>query len=214
MLYQIENIKKSYQANGECIEVLKGISFSVDYGERVAIVGPSGSGKSTLLNILGAMDCCDDGQLLLEGEDISHWKEKQLTKLRLEKFGFIFQAYHLISSLSVYDNVMVPLLAKGKSDKEKIESICTELGLEERMQHYPHQLSGGEQQRCAIARAIVGNPKILFADEATGNLDEKNSQNIMELLSRLAQEKNMGLIYVTHDLSLLEYADKVIELKR
>lgn len=213
MFYEIKNIKKSYKSGENLQEVLKGISFFVNEGERIAITGPSGCGKSTLLNIMGGIDKADSGELVFEGEYIEKLSEKKLTKLRLDKFGFVFQAYHLISTLTVEENIMVPILAKDiDADEEDVLQICKEIGLEDKIKKYPHQLSGGERQRVAVARAVISKPKIIFADEATGNLDEENSIQVMDVLSELAVKHKISLIFVTHDNSLLKYADRVINL--
>lgn len=212
-MYMIENITKSYGKGENRVEVLKGVSLRIEQGERVAIIGPSGCGKSTLLNIMGTMDVCDTGRLVWKGEEITQKDRAERAGLRLRSFGFIFQAYHLISSLTVADNILVPVLARGETaDYGEVEKLCARLGLQDRMWHYPHQLSGGEKQRTAIARAVIGEPDILFADEATGNLDESNSAMIMQMLRNLSEEKEISLVYVTHDLSLLSYADRVVRL--
>lgn len=212
-MYQLENIQKSYGAGESRVEVLKGVSLDIGEGERVAIVGPSGCGKSTLLNIMGTIDTCDEGRLLWKGEDITGYDNNARAKLRQKSFGFIFQAYHLISALTVADNILVPVLARGEeADYARVEELCGRLGIANRMWHYPHQLSGGEKQRAAIARAIICEPDIIFSDEATGNLDEDNSFRIMELLKTLSEEKGISLVCVTHDSALLPYADRVLRL--
>ncbi len=210
MLLKAENISKSFYLGDNEIKVLDNIDFSVDEGEKVAVLGPSGTGKSTLLNVLSGLTKCDSGKLFFEGKEMSAMKASKLTDLRLNSFGFIFQAYHLISTLTVSDNILVPVLAKKqKPDMERIKDICEILNLSHRMNHLPHQLSGGEMQRVAIARAIVGTPRIIFSDEATGNLDEENSRSVMELLNRCCEEYGIALVYVTHDESLTRYADSV-----
>lgn len=210
MLLKAENISKSFYLGDNEIKVLDNINFSVDEGEKVAVLGPSGTGKSTLLNVLSGLTKCDSGKLFFEEKEMSAMNASGLTALRLNSFGFIFQAYHLISTLTVSDNILVPVLAKKqKPDMERIEDICEKLNLSHRMNHLPHQLSGGEMQRVAIARAIIGTPRIIFSDEATGNLDEENSRNVMELLNRCCEEYGIALVYVTHDESLTRYADSV-----
>lgn len=214
MLYKIENISKSYRCGQDDIRVLEKISLNVESGERIAVVGPSGSGKSTLLNIIGTVDKADEGRLIFQDKDITDWNNNQLAELRLNKFGFVFQAYHLVDSLTVGENIMLPLLARGINDASRVRALCDELGIEEYIERYPYQLSGGEQQRTAIARALIGEPAIVLADEATGNLDTNNSMNIMQMLSNLVEKRNIGLVFVTHDMSLIKYADRVVELKR
>lgn len=214
MLYKIENVKKSYNDGEDIQSVLRGVSFDINEGEIIAIIGPSGCGKSTLLNLIGGIDKADEGKMLFENDDITKYNEKKLTKLRLNNFGFVFQSYHLISSLTVRENIMVPILAKGLTpSEEEITKICEEVNIDSKMYRYPHQLSGGERQRVAVARAIASKPKIIFADEATGNLDESNSINVMESLTEMAKKYNISVVFVTHDASMLKYADRVISLK-
>ena len=210
MLISAKKITKNFHLGDDEICVLNDIDISVDVGEKIAILGPSGSGKSTLLNTLSGLTRCTSGSILFQGIDITEMDDSTLTALRLNNFGFIFQSYHLISTLTVLDNILVPVLAK----KEKIEmkvvtDVCSKLNLLHRTSHYPHQLSGGEMQRVAIARAIVSMPKVIFSDEATGNLDDENSHVVMELLNQCCAEYNIALLYVTHDESLVKYADKV-----
>lgn len=210
MLISAKKITKNFHLGDAEICVLDNIDFCVDVGEKIAILGPSGSGKSTLLNTLSGLTRCTSGSILFQGEDITEMNDSALTALRLNNFGFIFQSYHLISSLTVIDNILVPILAKKEEiDMKTVANVCNKLNITHRMSHYPHQLSGGEMQRVAIARAIVSMPKIIFSDEATGNLDETNSHVVMELLNQCCADYNISLVYVTHDESLVKYADKV-----
>lgn len=210
MIIRAENISKSFYLGDNEISVLKNISFSVNQGEKVAILGPSGSGKSTLLNVLSGLSPCDRGKIYFDDIEMTKMKSSELAALRLNNFGFVFQSYHLISTLTVLDNILVPLLAKKERiDMSKIYEICGKLNLSHRLNHYPYQLSGGEMQRAAIARAIVGMPKIIFSDEATGNLDETNSHNVMKLMNHCCEEFKIALVFVTHDESLIRYADTV-----
>lgn len=205
-----ENITKSFYLGDNKICVLNNISIAIEAGEKIAILGPSGSGKSTLLNVLSGLMSCDSGSVLFQHCNISKMNASERAVLRLNNFGFIFQSYHLISTLTVLDNIFVPLLAKKQRlNMDIVTMICDRLNISHRLNHYPHQLSGGEMQRVAIARAIVSLPKIIFSDEATGNLDEENSYNVMELLKHCCEDYNIALVFVTHDESLVKYADRV-----
>ena len=210
-ILQAKGISKSYRIGDRSLPVFEGIDFSLEEGEKVAIIGPSGSGKSTLLNVLSGIDACDTGEVLFRGQNICGMKEKKLSALRLENFSFIFQAFHLIPTLTVLDNILVPVLARReKPDMEKIDTICERLGLTERLNHYPYQLSGGEMQRTAIARAVASAPAVIFSDEATGNLDEVNTIQVMELLKGCCEEEGIALLFVTHDMRLTRYADRIV----
>lgn len=213
MILKAEKITKTFVVGSNNLPVLKDISFEIKNGEKIAITGPSGSGKSTFLNILSGLEKATSGKVYLDDCDLTSLNDKQLTKKRLENFGFVFQSYHLISTISVLDNILIPVLAqKRKVDIDRIMDICRSLRIDERVKHFPHQLSGGEMQRVCIARAIASNPKIIFSDEATGNLDELNSLIVMDLLSECCNKNNVALLYVTHDMSLTKYADKVAHL--
>ena len=186
------------------------ISFAVEEGEFVAIVGPSGAGKSTILNILGGMDTNDSGQVMVDGKDIAAMTERELTTYRRYDVGFVFQFYNLIPNLTALENV--ELANAIVDDAMDAEEVLNRVGLGERQNHFPSQLSGGEQQRVAIARAFVNRPLILLADEPTGNLDSENSDNIIDLLLRLAHEENRCVIVVTHDLTVMDRADVVYRI--
>ncbi len=209
VVLEAKNIYKSYKTGNKSIDVLNNVNFSLNEGERVAIIGPSGSGKSTLLNIMSGLTKPDKGTLLFREHNLSKMNETQLTSMRLHNFGFIFQSFHLVHSLNVLDNIILPVLAKKEAvDVNSIYSLCDFLGIKNRLDHFPFQLSGGEMQRVAIARAIVSKPKIIFSDEATGNLDEKNSVQVMEMLSNICRKNDISLVFVTHDISLTKYADR------
>jgi len=210
----LRNVIKEYAADGQLVRALSGVSLEVAPGEFVALVGRSGCGKSTLLNLAGAMDFPTSGEVLLDGVSTNSNDDEKLTKLRREKVGFVFQSFQLINTLSVIENVELPLLLAGNPDTRQtaIDRLASvELaGLEHRM---PHQLSGGQMQRVAIARALVNNPKILLADEPTGNLDSTTGTVIRDLLKRLTREQNTATLMATHSAEAAAIADTVIELR-
>lgn len=198
----------------ERLRVLKDINLTVEEGDYVAILGPSGSGKSTLMNIIGCMDLADTGEYYLNAKPIHKLQEKFLTKLRNREIGFIFQKYHLISTYTVMQNIIMPLLVRGKSHKEAERScidIIKLLGLENRLKHKPSELSGGQQQRVAIARALAGNPTILLADEPTGALDTNTGKEVLELFEKINQMGNT-IIMITHDLNVAKHAKRIVKI--
>lgn len=209
------NINKSYKVGNGQITIFSQYNLKIKDGEKVLISGSSGSGKSTLLNIMSTIDTCDNGDIMYGDINIAKCTKKTASDLRLNNFGFIFQSYHLIKTLNVYDNILLPIIASGKKiDNKYIDELIGKLGITERLNHFPYQLSGGEQQRVAIARAMVNKPDIIFADEPTGNLDYKNSKYVMEVLIDLCENQGTTLIMVTHDLSLSKYFDKVISIDK
>lgn len=213
-IIKLGKINKSYQKGKTALHILKDIDLQVERGEFVAILGPSGSGKSTLMNIIGCMDVFDTGKYYLNGIDISKQKDKELTGIRNKEIGFIFQKYHLISTYTVLQNIVMPLLMRGMSFAEATEQ-CTDtikmLGLEERLEHKPAELSGGQQQRVAIARALVGEPALLLADEPTGALDTSSGAEVLKLFNRL---HNMGhtIVMITHDLEVAKSAKRIVRI--
>jgi len=208
------NVIKDYSADGQTVRALDGVSLEVAPGEFVAFVGRSGCGKSTLLNLAGAMDFPTSGEVLLDGVGTSSRDDAALTRIRREKVGFVFQSFQLINTLSVVENVELPLLLAGNSNARRLSLdrlAAVELaGLEHRM---PHQLSGGQMQRVAIARALVNNPKILLADEPTGNLDTTTGAVILDLLKRLSSERKVATLMATHSMEAAAIADVVVELR-
>jgi putative ABC transport system ATP-binding protein len=214
-LIDISNLSKMYTMGSKSLEVLKGLSLCVNQGEFLAIMGPSGSGKSTLLNILGCLDRLTAGTYLLDGVDVSHATDDKLSAIRSTVFGFVFQNFNLIHNLNVYDNVSMPFLYT-KSSKNDIHSktlnAIENVGLTKRIHHNPHELSGGEMQRVAIARALVNQPKIIIADEPTGNLDSVTGSAIMELIREL-NRKGTTLILVTHDENIASWSKSMQILK-
>ncbi|MGE5085342.1 MAG: ABC transporter ATP-binding protein [Bacillota bacterium] len=211
-----KNIHKSYShAEGE-LEILRGVSLDIRQGEALAILGASGAGKSTLLQIMGTLDRPTQGEVLCEGRDLLAMNDEELSKFRNSEMGFVFQFHHLLGEFTALENVMIPCRVAGESAKEAKEKaldLLNFMGLAERAEHYPNQLSGGELQRVAIARALVRKPKILFADEPTGNLDSNTSIKIQELFFRLKEEMKLALVIVTHDLTFATRFPKVYRMK-
>jgi len=206
------HLHKSFALDGDTIPVLEDISLSVNTGEFVAIMGKSGSGKSTLLSLLAGLDQPTSGVVTLNGDDMTRMSEEQLAVKRQSDIGFVFQSFHLIPTLNVTENIAFPLNIARKSNQERVDELVSAVELTHRKHSFPHQLSGGEKQRTAIARALVSQPKILFADEPTGNLDEKNADQVMQLLVDLQQAFNTALVIVTHDPGLAAMADRTITL--
>jgi putative ABC transport system ATP-binding protein len=194
--------------------VLDHISLSVAQGEFLVVQGESGSGKSTLLSILSGLDTVDEGRVLIEGRDITNLAEDELAPIRNSSFGFVFQSYHLVPSLTALENVMFPAeLRSDRQSREKAERLLMRVGLSDRSASFPHQLSGGEKQRCAICRALINEPRIIFADEPTGNLDSLNGKAVLDLLLELRREKNATLVLVTHNRDIAAMAGRVVLLK-
>lgn len=214
-MIKIENVSKLFIEGGRERIIFKNINLEVHDGESVAVVGPSGTGKSTLLNIIAGLVDSDEGHVYIDDVDIQGLKKNKRLKLRLNKFGFIFQQFNLISSVTCLDNILIPALAKSKKpDMDYIMSLVKELEIEACIKKYPPYMSGGEQQRAAIARALVNKPQIILSDEATGNLDAQNSENVMNMLDMCRKEYGQILIFVTHDESLCKYADRIIRVRR
>lgn len=215
-ILQVQDLTKSFFSGDKSLTVLKQVSFSVESGTSCAIVGPSGSGKTTLLGLCAGLDKPTSGSVVLNGREISSFTEDQLSEIRNEQIGFVFQSFQLIPTLTAIENVMVPVELKGVSYKEaeeKAGELLQKVGLGDRTDHYPTQLSGGEQQRVGLARAFIHNPAILFADEPTGNLDGETGTQIEDLLFELNQSEGTTLIIVTHDRELAAKCDRIIELK-
>jgi putative ABC transport system ATP-binding protein len=212
-IVQIENLSKIYGKGATAVKALDDVSFSVKKGEFVAIIGPSGSGKSTLLHLLGGVDRPTSGKVLIDNTDIYQLDETQLAIFRRRQIGLIYQFYNLIPILTVEENITLPmLLDQHKVESGQFESIVSTLGLDNRLDHLPNQLSGGQQQRVSIGRALISNPAIILADEPTGNLDSKNSKEIIELLKMFNKTYNQTLIVITHDERIALQADRVIEI--
>ena len=208
------DLTKEYQSGTSALAVLRNVTFDIPQGTFVSIVGPSGSGKTTLLGLLAGLDLPSRGAVLLDGADLTRLDEDARAKLRGAKVGFIFQSFQLIPTLTAAENVQVPLELRGDDDVvARALDLLTRVGLGDRTDHYPAQLSGGEQQRVAIARAFANKPRILFADEPTGNLDGSTGARIVALLDELNRESGATVVIVTHDLTLAEHAQRVIRLK-
>jgi putative ABC transport system ATP-binding protein len=213
-ILEIRNLNKVYGKGETRVDALKNISFDIEQGEFVAIVGPSGSGKSTLLHILGGVDSPTSGVVNIAGTDISKLDEGKLAIFRRRHIGLIYQFYNLIPILNVEENMTLPLLLDGKkANKELLNDLVKKLGLEKRLKHLPNQLSGGQQQRVSIGRALMNNPALLLADEPTGNLDSENSREIISLLRKFNRENNQTVIIITHDERIALSADRVITIE-
>ncbi|MBB1273520.1 ABC transporter ATP-binding protein [Psychromonas sp. SR45-3] len=213
-IISVKNITKSVISNDNELSILKGISFNINAGESVAIMGTSGAGKSTLMSLLAGLDQPTSGSITLLDSTISAMDDEQRAKIRSESIGFVFQNFLLIPSLNALQNVTLPMVLRGNEDEasnnQKAKQLLNEVGLSGRETHLPTQLSGGEQQRVALARAFVTEPKVLFADEPTGNLDQKTAQNIIELLFKMNQEQGTTLILVTHDANLAKRCQRTL----
>jgi len=209
----VRDLQKTYRSGGRPLTVLRDVSFRIEPGELVAVIGPSGSGKTTLLGLMAGLDRPSSGSVELDGVDLAALPEDGRARLRRERIGFVFQSFQLIPTLTARENVQVPLeLAGGEGARERAGELLERVGLGDRVHHYPAQLSGGEQQRVAIARAFVHSPRILFADEPTGNLDAATGARIVELLLELNRERGTTLVLVTHDPELAARAGRVIRL--
>lgn len=212
-LLRCEGIKKIYGRNESRIEVLRGISFSVEKGELTAVVGASGSGKSTLLNILGTIDRPSEGEVYLNDSPISNLGRTESAILRRREIGIVYQFFNLIPDLTIRENILLPLMLDHKKpDQSLFDMLVEKLGLKEKLKKFPWELSGGQQQRASMARALLYKPSLLLADEPTGNLDSQNSEEIMELMESFNRELSQTILFVTHSHELLERANRVIEL--
>jgi lipoprotein-releasing system ATP-binding protein len=211
-------IQKSYNHSLKRVHVLRGIDLSIEDGDVFAVIGPSGAGKSTLLHVLGGLDRPDEGEVLMNGENLYRLNDRQRALIRNQKIGFIFQFYHLLPEFSAQENVMLPALVRDPkirlADCEaKARELLERVGLQARCSHKPNELSGGEQQRVAIARALINDPKVIFCDEPTGNLDSATGKSIIELLINLNRKNRQTLVIVTHDESIARQSNKIIHLK-
>lgn len=213
-ILKVENLTKSYGKGEAKVDAIKNINLSINKGEFVAIIGPSGSGKSTLLHLLGGVDKPTSGKVCINDVDIYNLKEKDLSIFRRRNVGLIYQFYNLIPVLSVKENILLPAeLDNRKIDKDYLDDLLKTLGLKERANHLPNELSGGQQQRTSIGRALINRPAIVLADEPTGNLDSKNSKEVLELLKLSVRKYNQTLIMITHDTSIALQADRVITIE-
>jgi len=215
-IIKIEDAWKTYKLGNVDLTVLKGVSLAIKQGSFVAIMGPSGSGKSTLLHIIGALDLPSKGKAYISGRDISKMSEDELSKIRGQKIGFVFQQFNLLHNLTAMENVTLPMVFQGvneKERKERAEKLLVSLGLEKRLNHKPNELSGGERQRIAIARALANDPDIIVADEPTGNLDSTTGKKIMDILVDLHKNEKKTIIVVTHDPNIADYTEQTVNIK-
>jgi putative ABC transport system ATP-binding protein len=213
-MIQIKNVTKIVRSGVENLTILGDVSFDIPDGQFVAVTGASGSGKSTLLGLIAGLDAPTSGEIIIDNEDVTKMSEDSLAELRSKKLGFVFQSFHLIPSLTAFENVLVPMEIAGIKDaKNRANKLLADVELTNRGHHFPNELSGGEQQRIAIARAFANNPKILLADEPTGNLDSRNGQHIFELMMNLQAENQTTLVLVTHDQELADKSQRIVRLK-
>lgn len=214
VILETRNLKKQYGTGETAVHALAGVNLSVENGEFVAVVGTSGSGKSTLLHMLGGLDRATSGKVYVDGKDIFALKDEELTIFRRRKIGFVFQSFNLVPVLSVYENIVLPLQLDGKTvDNAFIGEIAEALGLKEKLNVLPNQLSGGQQQRVAIARALAAKPAILLADEPTGNLDSRTSQDVMGLLKTTSTKFAQTIVMITHNEEIAQLADRIIRIE-
>ncbi len=215
-MIEVKNVYKSFQLADSQVEVLKNINLEVEQGDFISIMGPSGSGKSTLLYLMGGLDKVSQGSIRLNGVEVQQLSDAEESRMRRSVIGFVFQAYNLIDNLTLEENIMLPALLEGKSRKEtrqKAQALMEIVGILPRKDHTPKQLSGGEQQRTAIARALINDPQILFADEPIGNLDSKSGKEVLELLQKINRQKGITILMVTHSEDSTRYGKHIIRLK-
>lgn len=215
-IIEVKNLYKLYRVGDEVVRALDGVDFNIYEGEFCAIVGTSGSGKSTLLNMLAGLEKPTKGEVVIGGEHIEKKNEEQLVKFRRDNVGFIFQSFHLLGTMNALENVALPLSFRGEPKDvrlKKANKMLELVNLKKHKKHMPNQMSGGQQQRVGVARALVVDPKIIFADEPTGNLDSRTSEEVMELMKRVVKEQNKTLVMVTHDVHLATYADRVFHIR-
>jgi putative ABC transport system ATP-binding protein len=213
-MIEIKNVTKTVRSGIEDLTILSDVTIDIPDGQFVALTGASGSGKSTLLGLIAGLDAPTTGNIFIDGGEITAMNEDQLANLRSQKIGFVFQSFHLIPSLTAFENILIPLEISGNGDaKFRAETLLADVDLTNRGHHYPAELSGGEQQRVAIARAFANSPKILLADEPTGNLDSKNGRHILDLMTELHKQHNVTLVLVTHDIQLAKMAQRQIVLR-
>jgi putative ABC transport system ATP-binding protein len=214
-MISLKQVEKLYRTESVETVALSGINLDVRAGEFISIMGPSGCGKSTLLNLMGLLDVPSSGRIAIDGQEVASYADKHLARLRNQSIGFIFQSFHLVPDLSVLDNVQIPLLYRkmsGSARRDAARKALERVGLGARLHHFPSQLSGGQQQRVAVARAVVGNPRVLLADEPTGNLDSQMGDEIMGILKDLHKDENTTIVMVTHDERLAQGTERIVRL--
>ena len=212
-MIELRGVSKTVQSGGQPLTILQPLSLTVPRGQTLAIIGPSGSGKSTLLGLIAGLDAPSSGNILIDGVDITTLDEDSLARLRGEKIGFVFQFFHLVPSLTALENILVPMeIARRRDARKRAQGLLDEVGLHDRGHHYPSQLSGGEQQRIAIARALANDPPLILADEPTGNLDTNNGRHILDLLLHAGKARSATLVIVTHDATVAAIADAQLTL--
>jgi putative ABC transport system ATP-binding protein len=212
-IVELGGVWKIYDTGSERVEALRGVDFAARPGEFVAVMGPSGSGKSTMLNVVGLLDSATEGTVLLDGRDVTDLTDREMTNVRKRAIGFVFQHFHLIPTLTALENVELPTLFGDDPDaRDRARSLLGRVGLGDRIDHRPDQLSGGQKQRVAIARALVNRPRLLLADEPTGNLDRKTGRSVLEEFQRIKVEENVAIVAVTHDPQVSEFADRTVTL--
>ncbi|MFQ5620356.1 MAG: ABC transporter ATP-binding protein [Candidatus Nanoarchaeia archaeon] len=215
-IIKLKNVWKTYKMGDVDVHALRGISVDIKKGELVSIIGPSGSGKSTLMNLVGCLDLPTRGSVYLDGKNIAHMEEAQLARIRGKKLGFIFQTFNLISTLTAQENVALPMMFRGRTQRERMEraaEILKLVDLGDRMHHKPNELSGGQRQRVAIARSMANDPELLLCDEPTGNLDSKTGKSIMDILKRLHKKEKKTIVLITHDSNLSKLTERTIVIK-
>ncbi|MGD1092335.1 MAG: ABC transporter ATP-binding protein [Bryobacteraceae bacterium] len=218
LVISVQNLVKTYHVGEVTVEALRGVSLDIDSGELLAVIGPSGSGKSTLMHILGCLDQPTSGRYFLDGKDVSGLSDDELSRIRNQQIGFVFQGFNLLARTSALENVELPLLYSGGSvspaerRKRAMDALAT-VGLADRATHHPNQLSGGQQQRVAIARALLNNPTILMADEPTGNLDSRTSLEVMDIFQALKEERGITIVLITHEQQVAEYGSRIVTIK-
>lgn len=213
-LIELKNAVKEYTTGDITVRALNELNLTVKQGEIIIILGESGSGKSTLLNVMGGLDVLTSGEILLEGKPYTNFKDPEMSKLRRQKFGFIFQSYNLLPLLTIYENIIAPLLLDRKQIQRKdVEALSENLGIKEQLDKFPNQLSGGQQQRASIVRALINHPKVIFADEPTGNLDKDTGEQVMTCLIDAVKKEGATLVMVTHNEKLASCADRVIRME-
>jgi ABC-type lipoprotein export system ATPase subunit len=217
-LIKLQDVRKNYRLGEVDVPVLKGVSLSVNHGELIALMGASGSGKSTLMNLLGCLDRPTSGSYKLDGQEVGDLSTDQRAAVRSQKIGFVFQSFNLLARTTALENVMMPLTyaprpVSDREARERARELLHRVGLGDRMEHFPSQLSGGQMQRVAIARALINRPPLLFADEPTGNLDSRTSEEVLQMFQRLNEEEGITIILVTHEMEVAEHAKRVIRIR-